>query len=115
MLSAVQYIHHRNGKAFRMTAAQILIQRKPECFSTGPGYCQGNAQNRVCPQIFLILRAVSLCQQPVHIALVQGIFPQHSLRQLLVDVIHSLLYTHSVVFFLSVPQLHSLKFSRGCS
>ena len=99
-----------------MTAAQILIKRKPK----GPGCCTGCCQ-RYCQRgigscAAFVLRSVGFDQKMIDPCLVQGILSDNGICQTCIDIFHCFFHTLAQIFLpVSVPQLHSLKFTCGCS
>ena len=99
-----------------MTAAQILIKRKPK----GPGCCTGCCQ-RYCQRgigscAAFVFRSICFDQKMINPCLVQGILSDDGIRQTGVDVLHCFFYTLAQIFLpVPVPQLHCLKFPCGRS
>ena len=115
MTSAVQNIHHRHRQPSRSASSQILIQRYAKCFRRCPRHGKGYTQNRVGSHVFLIRRSIRLPQQMIDLRLIQRIFSDNHIRQHGIDILHSLLDTHTAVAFLPVSQFHRFEFSCGSS
>ena len=99
-----------------MTTSKVLIKRKPECTGCSTGRCQGYCQCGIGSCTAFVFRSVRFDQKMIDPCLVQGIFSDDGIRQTGIDVLHRFFHTLAQIFLtVSVPQLHSLKFPRGCS
>ena len=114
--AAVQDVHHGDGQAVAVHAAQKTIQRHLQRGGGGPAGGDGHGQNGVCAQIGFIFGAVGFEHGGVHRVDVGSIQPHHRVGDDGVDVLHGLGHALAqIAAFVAVPQLQRLKLAGGCA
>ena len=116
MSAAVQDIHHRHRQNSRLGPAKIAKEEQIFRGRSGVRDRQGDAKQRVCPQVPFIGRAVELDQLVVDLLLVPRIPAFKSGSNLIVDVGDCLLDTFAAESrFIAIPQFPCFMFAGTCS
>ena len=114
--AAVQDVHHRDGQAVAVHAAQKTVQRHLQRSGGCAAGGDGHGQNGVCAQIGLVLGAVGFAHGGIDCIDVGGVQPHDSIGDDGVDVLNG--FGHAlaqITALVAVAQLQSLELAGGCA
>ena len=114
MRAAVQNVHHGDGQAVAVHAAQEAVQGHVQRGGGSAAGCNGNSQDGVCAQVGFILGAVGFQHGGVHRVDVGSVQAHHGVRNDGIDVLHSLGHALAqVTALVAVAELQRLKLAGG--
>ena len=113
VLAAVEDVHHRHGQHVGVDPADVAVQRQAELVGRGPGHREGDAEDGVGAQVRLVVGAVEVDEQPVDVALVEGVEPDQGVVDLVVDVGDRVEHALAAVAALAVAELDGLEGAGG--
>ena len=114
--AAVQDVHHRDGQAVAVHAAQKTVQRHLQRSGGCTAGGDGHGQNGVCAQVRFVLGAVGFAHGGIDCIDVGGIQPHDSIGDDGVDVLNG--FGHAlaqITALVAVAQLQSLELAGGCA
>ena len=112
VLAAVQDVHHGDGQHVGVEAAQVAVERQAQGLGRRLGHRQRGAQDGVGAQPALVRGAVGLDEQPVDLALVEGVHAHQRVGDLIVDVLHRLQDAFAAEGLATVAQFDGLEAPR---
>jgi hypothetical protein len=88
MLASVEHVHHRYRQGHRRHAAEVLEERQARRGGRRLGHGDRDAEDRVCPEVLLVERAILLDHRVVDVTLVSRVLASQQGSQDVVDVPH---------------------------
>ena len=113
--TAVQDVHHGNGKNVSVWAADVAVERQRGGLGRGLSGSDGNTEDGIGAEAGLIIRAVQLDERLVNEALVISFEASDFIADFLVDVFYGLLHALAQVAVAAVAQLVCLVHTGGCA
>ena len=114
--AAIDHVHHGNRHLHTAHAAEIAVQGQTRFFGRRTGHRHGHGQNGIGTEAGFVVCAVKLDQGVVQKRLFAGIQANHSLCDLVVDILHSLQDTFAAVACgVAVAQFDGFTAAGGCT
>ena len=112
MRATIDDVHHRDWQGAGVHTPNVLIQWHAEVLGASVCGCQAHTQNRVGTQTALVLGAIQFNHGAIKLGLRARIHPSHCFKNLMIDVVDSILHALAAIGVGAITQFHSLKGTR---
>ncbi len=112
MSSAIEYVHHGHRQRLGVDASDVAIERQAKVLCRGTCRCERDAEDCVCTEAALVLRAVQLYQHPVNQTLIEGVHSNQFRLNLAVHVCYRFADTFAEEsLIVTIAKFESLRFT----
>ena len=115
MLTAVEHIHHWNGKHVCVDATDVAIERDCEIIGSSSCYCERNSKDCIRSEPALVVSSIKFDKYSVDVALIECIETNKRVVDFVVDVSYSIEYALTHVTTFTVAKLDGLERPGGCA
>ena len=116
VLATVDDVHHRDWELTCAYATNVAVEGEAELFSGCLCNCEGNAKDRICAEVCLVMGAIQLEEEVVDGGLLKGIHVDQLRSDVLIYMVDSLLDTLAqVARLIAITELDRFVCTRGCA